>query len=132
MVAIDASAVVAALVDSGPAGGWALAHLRRGGLVAPHLLAVETANVLRRSARTGSLSPEVAALAHRELQALPIEYVPYAPFAERVWQLREVLTAYDAWYVAVAETFGLDLVSLDQRLARAPGPRCRIVTPEHS
>ena len=28
--------------------------------------------------------------------------LPFAPFEERIWELRHNLTAYDAWYVAVA------------------------------
>jgi predicted nucleic acid-binding protein len=58
-----------------------------------------------------------------------VEYFPYRPFAGRVWQMRENVTAYDAWYVAVAETIEADLATLDAKLATAPGPRCRFVTP---
>jgi predicted nucleic acid-binding protein len=36
------------------------------------------------------------------------------------------MTAYDAFYVALAEALECPLVTLDGRLARASGPRCRI------
>ncbi|HWB72996.1 MAG TPA: type II toxin-antitoxin system VapC family toxin [Egibacteraceae bacterium] len=54
----------------------------------------------------------------------------FAPYAERVWELRENLTVYDAWYVAVAEALGAALVTTDSRLASASGVRCavRLVT----
>jgi predicted nucleic acid-binding protein len=39
------------------------------------------------------------------------------------------VSAYDAWYVAVAEHTGVPLVTLDRRLASAPGPTCGFVTP---
>lgn len=56
-----------------------------------------------------------------------IELHPFAPFAARVWELRHNLTAYDAWYVAVAESLGCPLVTLDGRLTRAPGPTCAVL-----
>jgi predicted nucleic acid-binding protein len=49
--------------------------------------------------------------------------------AERAWELRGSLTAYDAAYVAVAELVGAPLLTLDARLSRAPGPRCRFLKP---
>ncbi len=123
-VVVDASAVVAALVDSGPDGRWAGKQLIREGLVAPHLMPVEVANILRRAVLAGDLSVDTAALAHEDLVQLRVELFPYEPHARRVWQLRENLTAYDAWYVALAETLAAPLITLDHRLARAHGPRC--------
>jgi predicted nucleic acid-binding protein len=34
------------------------------------------------------------------------------------------VTAYDATYVALAEILGCELLTGDQRLVNAPGPRC--------
>ncbi len=45
---------------------------------------------------------------------------------DRIWQLRDNLTAYDASYVAVAEALEVPLMTADARLARVPGPRCAI------
>ena len=127
---VDASMVVAALVDSGTDGRWAEALLASGPLAAPHLLVVEAANILRRSAASGAISAEQASMAHADLLDLRVEFFPYAPFAARIWELRENVTCYDAWYVAVAETFNAPLATLDVRLANAPGPRCRFVVSE--
>ncbi len=121
---VDASAVVAALVDVGPDGQWAGMELIGEELVAPHLMPVEVANILRRAVLARDLSVDVAALAHEDLVQLRVDLFPYEPHARRVWQLRENLTAYDAWYVALAETLSAPLITLDRRLARAPGPRC--------
>ncbi len=44
----------------------------------------------------------------------------------RAYELRANVTAYDASYVAVAETLSCVLVTGDSRLARANGPLCRI------
>ncbi len=64
---------------------------------------VEAANVLRRSVAANRLSADAAALAHADLLALPVVLFPYAPFGTRVWELHADLTAYHAWYVALAE-----------------------------
>ena len=52
--------------------------------------------------------------------------VPIVGMLERVWELRENLSGYDAAYVAVAETLDTSLLTADARLARAPGPMCPI------
>jgi predicted nucleic acid-binding protein len=129
-VVIDASAVVAALVDGGPDGRWAESELVAESLAAPHLMPVEAANILRRAVLAGDLSADVATLAHDDLVQLRVELFPYEPHARRVWQLRDNLTAYDAWYVALAEALDAPLVTLDERIARASGPRCDIRLPK--
>ncbi len=128
-VVVDASAVVAALVDDGSDGQWAESELVREALAAPHLMPVEAANILRRAVLAGDLSSDTAALAHEDLVQLRVELFPYEPHAQRVWQLRDNLTAYDGWYVALAEALGVPLVTLDQRISRAPGPRCEFRMP---
>jgi predicted nucleic acid-binding protein len=127
---VDASVLVAALVDSGPDGKWAEGLLSGNDLVGPHLLPVEVANILRRAELAGDISKETASMAHADLLALRIGLFPYEPFAARVWALRSNLTAYDAWYVALAATLSAKLASLDVRLQRASGPRCQFLVPE--
>ncbi len=127
---VDASTVIAALVDGGPDGRWAEEVLAGQHLVGPHLLPVEVANVLRRSALGGDVSADSASLAHADLLDLPMDLYPYAPFADRVWELRPSVTSYDAWYVALAEGLDAPLATLDLRLASSPGPQCRFLTPE--
>jgi len=128
-VVVDSSVVGAALIDPGSVGRWAESLLLSGPLVAPHLMPAEAANILRRSASAGHVSADVASLAHGELVSLPLELFPYAPCASRVWELRPNITAYDGWYVALAEALGSSLATLDARLSRAPGPRCAFELP---
>lgn len=90
---------------------------------------VETANVLHRSALAGEISADTASLAHRDLLSLRLELFPYSACAERVWELRPDVTAYDAWYVALAETLDVSLATLDAKLSRAAGPRCAFLLP---
>ncbi len=125
---VDASVLVAWLVDDGPVGQWAEAIVARGEIAAPHLVVAECANILRRAVLAGDVTADVASLAHADLLDLRMELVPYAPLASRVWALRSNLTVYDAWYVALAEALSCPLVTLDHKLSRATGPRCRFVT----
>jgi predicted nucleic acid-binding protein len=124
MLVIDAAIVVAALVDGGPDGSWADQLLAEDVLAAPHLMPVEVANMLRRAVLSGEIASDTASMAHGDLVALRVELFPYAPFAARVWELRPNITAYDAWYVALAESLDAKLATLDLRLSQAPGPRC--------
>ena len=126
---LDGSVLVAALVDSGDEGKWAESMLDAGSLAGPELLLVEATNILRRLERSSSLSRLEATSAHRDIRRLDVELFPFEPFAERVWALRHNLTAYDAWYVAVAEILGGQLATLDRHLSRAAGPKCEVVTP---
>jgi predicted nucleic acid-binding protein len=126
---VDASVVVAALLDAGPVGTWAEDVLQAEPLAAPHLMPVEAANIVRRAALGGDVSADVAALAHMELTALRVELFPYEPFASRVWELHRNLTAYDAWYVSLAESLGASLATLDGKLRRSSGPLCTFVMP---
>jgi predicted nucleic acid-binding protein len=124
---IDASMVVAALIDSGTDGRWAEPLLISDSLAAPHLLTAEASNILRRSALVGAISAEQASLAYSDLLDLRVELFPYAPFATRIWDLRDNVTCNDAWYVALAEALNAPLATLDTRLAKASGPRCRFL-----
>ncbi len=129
ILVLDASTVAAALTDTGPTGEWAERVLLKGQLAAPHLMTVEVTNILRRAAVGGQLSRDAASLAYADLLALPVELFPFAPLAARVWELRDNVTPYDAWYVALAESLQGQLVTLDERLSRASGPRCRFRVP---
>lgn len=128
-VVVDASVLVSALIDSDRQGVWARSRLSDGPLAAPHLVTAEATHALRRTQLNKRLSRDIATLAFADLLRVPLELYPFRPFAERIWQLRDTLTAYDAWYVALAEALGVPLATLDERLANAPGPTCHFATP---
>lgn len=128
-VVCDASAVVAMLVDGGAAGRWAAEALSGADLAAPTLVAFESANIIRRHELAGLVGADQAAQAHADLLDLEIEQWPYEILAARAWELRRKLSSYDASYVALAELTGATLVTLDARVACAPGVRCAVTTP---
>ncbi len=125
---VDASAMVAAFTDDGPEGHWAIGVIRRGGLAAPDHVHVESAQTIRRSELAGRISAAEAALADAALLRAPIRLHAYSSLADRVWELRHSVSAYDAAYVALAEALDAPLVTLDRRLMRAHGPRCAFLT----
>lgn len=126
---VDASLVVAALVDSGDIGRWAEGMLLSDDLAAPHLMPVEAASILRRAALAGDITVDTASLAHADLGMLRVSLFSHATVADRAWALRETLTFYDACYVALAELLDAELATLDSRMARATGPECAFLVP---
>jgi predicted nucleic acid-binding protein len=126
---VDSSVVLAGLVGTSKHSSWALQQLAAAPLAAPQILHVEVANKLRKFVFAGKLSRDAASLAHDEAVNLPIELFEYGLVAERVWSLRENVSAYDAWYVALAELLDAPLVTLDERLVNASGPRCAFQSP---
>jgi len=120
MLVSDASLVVDLLIDGGERGSWAAAQVASAGrLHAPHLLDLEVASALRRRVSVGELSARRAGLALEDLRALSIERYPATELLERIWELRDRMTPYDAAYVTLAEALALPLVTMDRRLSRA-------------
>jgi predicted nucleic acid-binding protein len=126
---VDASVVISALLGVDDRAGWAEAQLLGEPLVAPHLLPAEVANLLRRNVMREEIPRELAAIALDDLADLPITFYAAEPLLTRIWALRDDLTAYDAWYVALAESLDVPLATLDMRLAGAAGPVCEFRTP---
>jgi predicted nucleic acid-binding protein len=87
-VVVDASVVVAGLASADATGEWAESVLAGEPLAAPHLMPAEAASILHRAELAGEISADAASLAHADLGRLRVEYFPYDPFAERIWELR--------------------------------------------
>ena len=126
---VDASVLVAALVDTGPHGVWAEDVLARGSLHAPELARAEATNILRRLERAKLITTPEANGAHDDLMQLDIDSFSFEPFADRIWELRHSVTSYDAWYVALAEALKLPLATLDETLSKSNGVACEFLTP---
>jgi predicted nucleic acid-binding protein len=125
VLVVDTSAVVAALTGRPPVAGLA-ERLGADDLAAPHLLDVELLHALRRLVLGGRLGEDRAADARDDFADLAIARYGHTALADRVWELRAGLTAYDATFVALAELLDAPLVTCDARLARAPGHRARV------
>jgi predicted nucleic acid-binding protein len=127
VIVLDASAVVALLLSS-PTGRRVAEAISSPALSlhAPELLDIEVLQVLRRYARLGALTRERGALAVEALGKLDIARYGHAELVPRVWALRSNLTAYDAAYIALAEALDAPLLTLDVRLASAPGHQAEV------
>lgn len=123
----DASFVGDALLLDGPLGERALDRLARAPRWhAPHLLPAELSSVCRRLVRSGHVEAGVASAAMSRLAHMRIDLHAFGPHRERVWALRDNATAYDAWYIALAERLGVPLVTTDEKLAEVIGIRCTV------
>ena len=127
MIVLDASAAVDWLLQTVP--GQRIEqriYARADTLHSVYLLDVEFVQVMRRLVREGKLTPKRAREAIQDLADLRI--TRYAPvlLLERIWELRQNLSAYDAAYVTLAEKLQAPLITRDRRIAAAPGHKAKI------
>jgi predicted nucleic acid-binding protein len=125
MLVVDTSAIVGRLVADPPPETLA-DRLEGQSLHAPHLIDVEFLHVMRRMVARGLLAPARADVVRTDFSGLRITRYPHTLMLDRMWELRENLTAYDAAFVALAEALDAPLVTTDARLAASPGHRATI------
>ncbi len=127
MIVIDASVLANVVGDDGSDGQRARLEFRNAGdVAAPDLADVETVAVLRKRWIAGTVSDQRFAAAVDDLGQLDMDRYPALRFMRRAYELRANVTVYDSAYVALAETLGCELLTADQRLPHASGPRCAI------
>lgn len=122
MIVLDASAGVSALLNAGMARRLVSDQV----LHVPHLVDIEVASALRRQVVGRALTPDDAQRCLRAWTLLGLIRYAAPPLLNRVWELRDVVSAYDALYVALAEALDCPLVTADARLSRATGIRCAV------
>jgi predicted nucleic acid-binding protein len=117
---VDASVLVELLLG-GTAAAAAEAAVAGAELLAPAHLDAEVLSVLVRLARRGERDAERLETAVYDLADAPIERVPLDALLPAAWAARDNVTGYDAPYVALARVLQCPLLTLDRRLAAAPG-----------
>lgn len=127
MIVVDASALIEFLLQTA-LGTRVEARLLRDDdeFHAPHLIDIEVTQGLRRLVRAGELSADRAAEAVADLADFDLHRHAHLDLLTRVWKLRDNVTAYDAVYVALAESLDAPLVTCDAPLATAPGLRATV------
>lgn len=127
-VVVDASALVDLLLnhDAAPAVRSAL---RRATLYAPSTLDGEVLSGIRSAWLRGTVPDDRAEVALDDLAAMPVERVPDRVLLREAWALRHNVSAPDALYVALARKLACPLITLDRRLAAAPGLEITVVVP---
>jgi predicted nucleic acid-binding protein len=126
VIVLDASAVVELVLRTPAAAAVEARIVRDPSLHAPDVIDLEVTHVVRRYVAVGDVTAARGGQAIDDLLDLPLRRYPHRPLIERVWQLRERLTAYDAAYVALAELLDATLVTRDRRLGRARGHRAEV------
>jgi predicted nucleic acid-binding protein len=124
VIVLDASAAVSALLNAGEAR----ATLADESVHVPHLIDSEVAQALRRQVTKRSLSPADGWAALDTWRRLGVVRHPIAGLLDRIWELRENVSAYDASCLALAEALGCALLTADARLSRVLRLRCAVTT----
>ena len=130
-IVVDASVFALALGDDGTDGRQARQRLANETLVAPELVDIEVVSVWRRHVAAKLMLVRRAASAVTDLADLPLRRTPHRPLLQRIWELRHVVTPYDAAYIALAEALNVALVRsspcgltvwvVDLEFRKAPG-----------
>ena len=126
VIVVDASVLAVALGDDGTDGEHARERLAGETLVAPELVDLEVVSVWRRHVVARRMPARRVASALADLADLPLRRSSHQPFLQRIWELRHVVTPYDAAYIALAEVLEAVLVTADARLSRASGLHCEV------
>ncbi len=126
MAVTDAGVWIRAIVDEEPGGPARTRLAAERSVASPALIDLEFTNVLRGLVAKKSLGPRLAERALSEFVQAQIQRYAHLALLDRIWRLRDNLTAYDASYIALAELLGTYLLTIDRRLAGVPGIRCRV------
>lgn len=127
MIVVDASVLTTMLVYADRRGRRARSVLARDHeWSAPEHWMVEVFSAVRGLAIGRKVSARAAQRAVGRLPTLAIDHIGVGLLLPRMWELRDVVSGYDAAYVALAETRGVALVTADRRLARAANRFCAV------
>ena len=127
MIVLDASAAVDVVLERGVEGRWVADELAAADSIhAPHLIDSEVASTLRRLVLLEEITASSGATALGLYRQLRLTRYPAEPLLGRIWALRDSVTAYDATYLALAESLDATLVTTDARLSRAGGHRATV------
>ena len=126
MLIVDASCLFDALTAGAAAQAVRSRFEEDGDLAAPHIIDVEVFGIIRKTYLRGDLDSTAASQAVEDLRLWSGERFAHGALLARAWELRHAVRGWDAMYVALAEVLDGTLLTTDQRLARAIGPRCAI------
>ncbi len=126
MLVVDASCLFEVVADTPRAGEIAARLAADADQMAPQVIDVEVLGVIRAHYLRGHLDGTAAGQAVADLRDWPGDRMGNRWLLDRAWELRDSVRGWDAFYIAVAEAFEAPLLTLDARLARAHGIRCRV------
>ncbi|MBT2472831.1 type II toxin-antitoxin system VapC family toxin [Streptomyces sp. ISL-66] len=134
MIVVDSSALVLFLTDRGSRGAAARRRIgEEDTLAAPYLLDTEIASALLGLAHGAKIDPTSLDEHFKTYQGLRLQRHETGLLLPRVRKLYANLSAYDATYVALAETLGVPLLTADARIKRGVQKPCcaiEVITPD--
>ena len=116
---IDASALFE-VVSSTTLGEIVGRTIRDRDLIAPELIDAEVLSTIRRGVLSEIVPESIATAAVQRLINMPITRYSHAGLIAYACEYRHNVSAYDAFYLAVARKNEIPLVTVDARLSRAP------------
>ena len=127
MIVVDASAVLELLLRTDKGVKVQERVLDSGeSLHAPHLIDIEVTQTLRRLVSLKEITAARGKQALEDHVALNIKRAEHKDLLDRVWSLRDSITANDAAYVALAEILDAPLITCDAKLVRSHGHKARL------
>lgn len=132
MTVVDASIVVRLLQNRGGDGPLRERLGQQRHLHAPALIDAEVTSAIRGLLMTSKPGVRVSLVRTEQMlddfADLPLARYPMQPFQRRVVSLRDNFTAYDAFYVALAESLAMPLLTDDRKFARTPAHSADVQT----
>jgi predicted nucleic acid-binding protein len=129
VIVLDASVLVSLLVGDPDAGRFRPYAQAESEWAVPEHFLIEALSALRGLWLNRQLDQPAFAEAGRRLAATALVVWPTRPLIPRIIELAANVTAYDAGYLALAESLGVPLLTGDGRLTRVPGARCQFLPP---
>ncbi|WP_154794582.1 type II toxin-antitoxin system VapC family toxin [Occultella kanbiaonis] len=132
MTVVDASIVVRLLQNRRGDSALRDQFGRQRHVYAPTLVDAEVTSAIRGLLLTSKpsirISPYRAEQMLDDFADLPLIRYPMQPYQRRALALRDTFTAYEAFYLALAESLGMPLLTDDRKFARAPAQTTPIET----
>ena len=116
---VDASVAVEYLLKS-DLGRAVTNVLDHSALSAPQMIDIEVLSAFRRSVFQRKLSTDDALRALDRLSTWNVERVSHRGLIRLTWAYIRNVSAYDSAYLATAKFLGLEVLTADSKLARAP------------
>lgn len=123
---LDASVALELFLRDREADAGLRHRVLTGSSAAPELLDLDVCNVIRKMVIRGEVSVGEATEALRDIRDAPVLRIAHRHLVDRVWTLRDDVSAYDAAYVALAEIVDVPLITCDARMGRSSRHDARI------
>jgi predicted nucleic acid-binding protein len=127
VIVVDASALADLLTGPADIGRAVRVEVRKDlDWCAPDHVTAEVFSAVRGQFLGGRLDADEAREALSAFATMGVRTLHTSAFLDRMWELRDNASGYDAAYLAAAERYDCALVTTDRRLAAVPGARCEV------